>query len=184
MRVITGTARGTKLVTLDSFDTRPTASMIKECMFSSIQFDIVGANVLDLFGGSGQLGIEALSRRAGFCTFVDNNPKAIEIIHKNVSAAKVEQNAKILQKDSISYLEGVGGGFDIILLDPPFEKGILNAVVPKLERILNDGGIVMCEHEATLELPQNVGSLEQTKRYKHGKIAVTKYVKEFKENGE
>lgn len=175
MRVITGICRGKKLATLDSMDTRPTAEMVKEAIFSAIQFDIPGTSVLDAFAGSGQLGIEALSRGAEHCVFVDNNPEAVNIIRENVDGCGFIKNSRILNMDSIEYLKMAKKGLDIVFLDPPYHFGTVEKCLELLQNKLNDGGIVVCEHENELVLDEQYGNLVQHKRYKYGKIAVTIY---------
>lgn len=173
MRVITGSRRGRKLKTLDTLDTRPTTDMVKEAVFSAIQFDVPGAQVLDLFAGSGQMGIEALSRDAEHCVFVDNNPAAVQIIKDNISDCKFVAQSRVLNMDSLEYLKVAKGEFDIVLLDPPYGKGTLEKVLPQLDRLLSSRAVVVCEHEKELELGDEYGRLRKHKRYKYGKIAVT-----------
>ncbi|MBQ8965558.1 16S rRNA (guanine(966)-N(2))-methyltransferase RsmD [Ruminococcus sp.] len=173
MRVITGSRRGKKLKTLDTLDTRPTTDMVKEAVFSAIQFDVAGSQVLDLFAGSGQMGIEALSRDASHCVFVDNNPAAVQIIKENISDCKLVAQSRVLNMDSLDYLKVAKGQFDIVLLDPPYGKGIIEKVLTGLEGKLSERAIVVCEHEKELELGEEYGILRKHKRYKYGKIAVT-----------
>lgn len=183
MRVITGTARGKKLKTLDGLDVRPTSDMVKEAIFSIIQFDIPGANVLDLFSGSGQLGIEALSRGASHCVFVDKNRASIDVTKENISSCGFLNKSRILNLDSLEYLNVGKKGIDIALLDPPYHKGLILDCLNKIDRILNDNAIVVCEHEAEITLPDTVGDLLLSKIYKYGKIALTVY-KQNKESEE
>ena len=173
MRVITGTARGKNLKTLDNMDVRPTSDRVKEAIFSIIHFDIVEADVLDLFSGSGQLGIEALSRGARYAVFVDSSRASVEITRENLISTGLAQNSRVASMDSVDFLKGTKSTFDIALLDPPYNKEILQNVLPLLEKIMNDGGIVLCEHEIGLELPEKVGRLEIEKKYKYGKIELT-----------
>ena len=149
MRAITGTARGKRLKTLEGLDVRPTSDKVKEAVFSIIQFDLPGAKVLDLFAGSGQLGIEALSRGAESCVFTDTN--------KSAAAVKA----------------------DIALLDPPYSKGLIEPALKLLSEKLNAGGIAVCEHEAGLELPEKIGRLTKHREYGYGKtVALTTYIAE------
>ena len=120
MRVITGTARGCRLDTLPGLDTRPTLDKVKEGLFSAIQFDIEGRRVLDLFAGSGQLGIEALSRGAAYCVFVDRNPAAVPIIRGNLQRAHLAPVAQVIGTDSMIYLDHLKERFDLVFLDPPY----------------------------------------------------------------
>ncbi len=175
MRVITGIARGKRLKTLDGADVRPTTDRVKESIFSIIHFDIEGSDVLDLFCGSGQLGIEALSRGASHTMFVDNSRNSIEVTKENLTSTGLMQNARIANMDSIDFLRGTKSTFDIALLDPPYNKGILEVALPLLEKIMNDGGIVLCEHECKLELDENIGRLKLAKTYKYGKISLSLY---------
>ncbi len=149
MRIITGSARGTKLISLEGESTRPTSERAKEALFSMIQFEIEGRRVLDLYAGSGQLGLEALSRGAAFCMFVDQNPEAIAIVKKNAEKTKLADKCRTIISDSCNYVRKCAGGekYNIILVDPPYASGL---IVPTLERIiasdiLADGGIVFCE---------------------------------------
>ncbi|HCJ40972.1 16S rRNA (guanine(966)-N(2))-methyltransferase RsmD [uncultured Ruminococcus sp.] len=173
MRVITGSRRGKKLKTLEALDTRPTTDMVKEAVFSAIQFDVAGSQVLDLFAGSGQMGIEALSRDAAHCVFVDNNPAAVQIIKENISDCKFVAESRVLNMDSLDYLKVAKGQFDIVLLDPPYGKGLIEKALVGLDAHLSDRAIVVCEHEKELELGDEYGKLVKHKRYKYGKIAVT-----------
>ena len=112
MRVITGSARGRKLLTLEGEDVRPTTDRVKEAVFSVIQFETEGRRFLDLFAGSGQMGIEALSRGAKEAVFVDSAKKSVEIIRKNLASTKLAENAKVVQTDWQSYLSVSGTQFD------------------------------------------------------------------------
>ena len=125
MRVITGKARGTVLKTPEGLATRPTTDRVKEALFSIIQFDIPGARVLDLFGGTGQLGIEALSRGAKFSVFVDQGAQACALIRENLKRTRFESSAKVIQSDYDLYLRKNSDKFDIILLDPPYAEVFL-----------------------------------------------------------
>ncbi len=173
MRVITGSARGKRLKTLEGIDVRPTTDRVKESIFSIIHFDLEGATVLDLFAGSGQLGIEALSRGAKFATFVDSSRSSIEVTKENLLSTGLMTNARIASMDSVDFLKGTKSTYDIALLDPPYHKGILLSALPLLEKIMNPGGIVICEHEKELTLPDNIERLEKIKSYNYGKITLS-----------
>ena len=125
MRVITGSAKGRRLFTLEGDDVRPTTDKVKEAIFSIIHFDIDGSAVLDLFSGSGQLGIEALSRGAKHCTFVDMARESVKVTTENVKNTGFSEKASILNTDSIGYLKTCRLTFDIALLDPPYRKGLI-----------------------------------------------------------
>ena len=130
--MITGTARGRKLNTLEGLDVRPTTDQVKEAMFSIIQFEVEGAAVLDLFAGSGQLGIEALSRGARLAVFVEQSRKAQEVVRQNLLATKLAEHSRVTAMDAIAYLQGCRDHFDIALLDPPYRSGLLEKALPAL----------------------------------------------------
>ena len=133
MRVIAGTARGKNLQALPGEDiTRPTINRVKEAMFSSVQFLVPGARVLDLFAGSGQLGIEALSRGAKSCLFVDRSAEALAVVRANCKTAGVDRQSDIRQGEAESFLANIRGPFDLALLDPPFHHDTVAAVLPLL----------------------------------------------------
>ncbi|NMA79411.1 MAG: 16S rRNA (guanine(966)-N(2))-methyltransferase RsmD [Clostridiales bacterium] len=177
MRVITGIAKGRKIRALEGEDVRPTIERVKEAMFSTIQFEIEGANVLDLFAGSGQLGIEALSRGARHCTFVDSSAKSIDCIRENIKVVGFNDKARIIPANSNSFLKATTDKFDFIFVDPPYEKGIVAKTLNNLSDKVMPNGKVICEHEHKLELAQSVGELTMKKQYKHGKTIITIYVK-------
>lgn len=175
MRVITGSARGRKLKTLEGEDVRPTTDMVKEAIFSIIQFDIEGSTVLDLFSGSGQLGIEALSRGAKYCRFVDKSNASAECTRENLRTCGFVKDSAVTVMDSIEFARQVRMTFDIAFLDPPYRNGIVEKTMPLLADKMSDRGIVVCEHEKGLELPDNYGKLVKAKTYRYGKIEVTVY---------
>ena len=125
MRVITGTARGRRLGELTGKDTRPTTDRVKEGLFNVIQFDIEGRRVLDLFAGTGQLGIECLSRGAAHCTFVDQRKDAVKLVRENLEATELTDRAKVVQGDSLSFLSGTREKYHLIFLDPPYDANLL-----------------------------------------------------------
>ena len=135
MRVITGKARGVQLKTPEGMDTRPTADRVKEAMFSSIQFDIPGAKVLDLFGGTGQLGIEALSRGAAQAVFVDAGSTACRLIKENLKRTRLEAQGTVICCDYLDYLKRCKDRFDIIFLDPPYAETFLETSLNKITEI-------------------------------------------------
>ena len=182
MRVITGSARGRKLNALEGNDVRPTTDKVKEAIFSIIQFELPGAKVLDLFAGSGQLGIEALSRGAERAFFVDKSKASINIITENISATEMEDKSQVIFMDSLDYLRSTKEKFDIVFLDPPYNHGILEQVLPILEQHMNEGGRVICEHEQRLELPEKIGSMYLKKKYKYGKIELSQFIYNDEQN--
>ncbi len=175
MRVITGSARGRRLKTLDGLEVRPTADKVKEAVFSIIQFDIEGSAVLDLFSGSGQLGIEALSRGVKSCVFVDSSRAALDITRENISAAGFRDSSETINSDGINYLRMCRKEFDITLLDPPYRKGLIEQALPLLEGHMSARGVIVCEHEKGLVLPESAGTMIKHKVYRYGKTEVTVY---------
>ncbi|NLL63823.1 MAG: 16S rRNA (guanine(966)-N(2))-methyltransferase RsmD [Ruminococcaceae bacterium] len=174
MRVITGTAKGMKLKTLEGFNVRPTTAQVKEAIFSIIQFEIVGARVLDLFSGSGQLGIEALSRGAKRVVFVDNSRAAISIIGENLEHTKLEQNAVVKNQEVETFLKTTEEIFDIVFIDPPYSKGLLNEILPLLKDKMSDVGVIICETAKEEELLE-LENFRIHKVHKYGKIKLTVY---------
>lgn len=175
MRVITGSARGRRLETLAGDDiTRPTSESIKEALFSMIQFEIEDKKVLDLFAGSGQLGIEALSRGACFCTFVENNKGAKKIVEKNISHCGFENISQVVPADAVSF-SARRGDFDIVFLDPPYHKGLIEKCMPGIIHSMADNGIIVCETSRDESLPENFGSFSIFKERNYGKTKLTLY---------
>ena len=175
MRVISGTARGRKLKELQGMDTRPTTDKVKESIFNIIQFELEGRRVLDLFGGTGQLGIEALSRGAQRCTFVDQRREAAALIRENVKLVGFEDRAKVVQGEAMSFLAACREKFDVIFLDPPYQSGLLEKCVSEICRfdILGEYGIIVCESPAEWSLPPLESPYEAGREYRYGKIKLT-----------
>lgn len=180
MRVITGKARGVALKTPDGLHTRPTADRVKEALFSIIQFDIPGAKVLDLFGGTGQLGIEALSRNAASAVFVDEREDACKLIKENLKRTRLEQSARVVRSDYLSFLNSCREKFDIILLDPPYAEIFLENSLKRITEIdiLQSGGIIVCERPLEKELSWSFPGYSRSKDYKYGKTLLTLYRKD------
>ncbi len=178
MRVITGRARGMTLKTLDGETTRPTTEKVKEAVFSAIQFEIEGRRVLDLFAGSGQLGIEALSRGAESCVFADNDKNAVKIIKSNIEKTGFESNSKIVNMDAFSFLRMNTRIFDLVFLDPPYSSGLMKKALDEVSIFVAEGGTVVCEHALADALPDEAGSLKKYRDYRYGKTAVSIYRKD------
>ena len=180
MRVITGKARGIQLKTPTGMQTRPTADRVKEAMFSIINFDIPGARVLDLFGGTGQLGIEALSRGANSAVFVDAREDACKIILENLRRTKLESQARVVRADYLEYLRRCKEKFDIILLDPPYAEVFLENALNSIAEIdiLQSGGIIVAERPLGKELLCEFEGFTRSKDYKYGNTLLTLYRKD------
>ena len=179
MRVITGKARGVQLKTPEGMQTRPTADRVKEALFSIINFDIPGARVLDLFGGTGQLGIEALSRGAKSAVFVDAAEPACRLIRENLKRTKLEGQGRVIRSDYLEYLNRCRERFDIILLDPPYAEVFLENSLKRITEIdiLETNGIIVTERPLGKELPWDFEGYIRSKDYKYGKTLLTIYRK-------
>ena len=164
MRIITGKARGVRLDTLPGLDTRPTAERAKEAVFSMLAFDIEGRRVLDLFSGSGQMGLEALSRGAKSATMVDHAKAAVEIIKKNTAKTKLE-GAEIICADSVNWLDGAakrGLSYDIVFMDPPYAEKLLPRCLERLLRgnLIKKTTLIICESGSSEDVFCGDGELE------------------------
>lgn len=177
MRVITGIARGRKLKELPGMETRPTTDKVKESVFNIVQFDIEGRQVLDLFGGTGQMGIEALSRGAAHCTFVDLRKEAAAVIRENLAHTGLADQAKVIQGDYLAFLTGCRDKFDLVFLDPPYNTGMLEKALETITKIDNvtENGIIVCESAAEAALPELDAPYRKGRDYRYGKIKITLY---------
>ena len=180
MRVIAGKAKGIQLNTPEGMLTRPTTDRVKEALFSIIQFEIPGARVLDLFGGTGQLGIEALSRGASEAVFVDSRREACHLIRSNLKKTKLENQSRVVQSDYLDFLNRCGETFQIILLDPPYAEVFLENALKRITEIdiLQSGGIIVAERPLGKELPWEYDGYVRSRDYKYGKIILTLYRKQ------
>lgn len=174
MRVITGSARGRKLVTPEGMEVRPTLDKVKEGLFSAIQFEIEGRDVLDLFAGSGQLGIEAISRGAASCVFVDSSRKSLQAIQTNISACGFQSQSSVINGDALSYIKSCMRKFGIAFLDPPYGQNWIDKVLPYVSDHITDGGIIVCETDLLEVLPETAGDfvIERERKYSHTKITI------------
>ncbi len=179
MRVITGIARGKRLVTVSGNDiVRPTGEKVKEALFSSIQFDIEGRRILDLFAGCGQLGIEALSRGAACATFVDCNDVSLSAVKQNLKNTQLEDKAEVIKSDYTTFALRCNKQFDIAFLDPPYKAGLLQDAIVKTIPLMSDYGKIFCEHPSELQLPESIDGFKVCKVYKYGKTLITVYKKD------
>ncbi len=180
MRVISGISKGVLLKTPDGLTTRPTTDRVKEAMFSIIQFDIPYSHVLDLFAGTGQLGIEALSRGAKHAVFVDSQEIACKIIKENLKKTKFEAVSQVVRTDYLAFLKNCRDKFDIILLDPPYIEEFLENSLKFITEIdiLQTNGIIVTERPLDKELPWDFPGFSRSRDYKYGKTLLTIYRKE------
>lgn len=181
MRVITGIAKGKRLETPEGMDIRPTIDRVKEAIFSSIQFELFNSEVLDLFAGTGQIGIEAISRGAKAAVFVDNSRKSLEVVKKNLEITNFTSKSTIINMNGIDYAHTTDKKFDFIFLDPPYNKGILLEILPVLSDNLTMEGQIICEYEKNLDLPEKISKLRLKKTQKYGKIKISVYCNDGKD---
>lgn len=169
MRIITGSARGTKLLTLDGLNTRPTAERTKEAVFSKLQFDLEGRTVLDLFAGSGQMGLEALSRGATHAVLCDKAKEAVDIITKNAEKTRLKDRCTILcaaHSDCLDRLAQTDKRFDIVFLDPPYAFDLLSDTLVQLcsRSLLKRGAQIICESgNSDFTIPESLALVKQSK---------------------
>ena len=178
MRVITGSARGRRLETPSGDDVRPTTDSVKESVFSIIQFYVEGGVFLDAFAGTGQMGIEALSRGASRAYFLDSSKSSMRVIKKNIELCGFEKNSIALITDSISFMQRTGERFDMVFLDPPYAAGLLLNALDAAAGITKHSGVIVCEHPREEELPEMVGNFRLKKNYRYGKIMLSVYTVE------
>ncbi len=175
MRVITGKARGRVLETLKGDDVRPTTDKVKEAIFSAVQFEIEGRHFLDLFAGCGQMGIEALSRGASTATFIDRSKASVRVIERNLSVTNLKQFARVYTADAKSFLQNTSEEYDIIFLDPPYNKGILQEVLPICAQIIKKTGVIICESALNDEILQKYYKFTLDRQKTYGTIKVSIY---------
>ncbi|ADU27579.1 16S rRNA (guanine(966)-N(2))-methyltransferase RsmD [Ethanoligenens harbinense] len=175
MRVITGSARGARLETLSGLETRPTAERVKEALFSSIQFELEGRRVLDLFAGSGQLGIESLSRGAALAVFVDQSADAVKIIKANLTHTRLFEKARVLETEAELFLARAPETYDVIFLDPPYHHGFLEKLLPHAAAHLSAHGVLVAEGAKDDSMPEAVGDLRLVQKKSYGKTAIGFY---------
>jgi len=177
MRIIAGKRKGAKLFALSGEHTRPTLDRVKEAVFNIIQNYFPCARVLDLFAGSGGMGIEALSRGAEFAAFVDNDRAAAEVISKNLAHTKFDGDSEVFCGDWLNFIKSTRHKFDIIFLDPPYNQGYLAKAAEAVKdyEILNSGGIIVTESAVGNDpcvVPQNTG-FEIVRQKRYGKVLIT-----------
>jgi 16S rRNA (guanine(966)-N(2))-methyltransferase RsmD len=187
MRIISGTAKGRKLNAPSSNKIRPTGDRVKESVFTIIQFDIEGRRVLDLFAGSGQYGIEALSRGAKSAVFVDTFSDAVRLVRENVNICGFSELSSVYARDAIRFLESdekggstePGNKYDLIFIDPPYDTTLAKQAIEKIVLFdkLNINGIIITELKADAVSPQVTDPYSLEKEYKYGGVKIVKYTR-------
>lgn len=178
MRIITGSARGARLQTLEGNDVRPTPERVKEALFSILQFRLEGRRFLDLFTGSGQIGLEALSRGAREAVMVDASRASLDVAMKNAERTRLDKQAVFELAQAEGYLRRRPGPFDLAFLDPPYRTGVLQRVLPLVAQEMSPAGTIVCEHPIDEVLPEDVGKFKKHREYKYGKVMLTVYERE------
>lgn len=174
MRVISGSARRKTLYTAQGLDIRPTLDRVKESIFNIIAFDVAGASVLDLFCGSGALGIEALSRGAESAVFVDNSPASVSVTEQNLKFTGLDNRAHVVLSDSIEYLKHTNQKFDIIFIDPPYESGLYESALSEIisANILNPGGQIIAECDKVKTPPFSTDGFTDVREKIYGRVKI------------
>jgi len=154
IRICTG-RYGSRRIECPAKGVRPTTDRVKQAIFSTLPFDLAGTRVLDLFAGCGNLGIEALSRGSEVVTFVDSSRVCVDAIQKNLLTLKANEQAKVVKSDVCSFVEKCGDKFDVIFMDPPYNKGLASQLVPRVYRLLKTGGVLVIEHSPDEPIPSH-----------------------------
>jgi len=181
MRVIAGTARSVPLKSLDGLATRPTTDRVKEAVFNIIQFEIEGRQVLDLFGGSGQMAIESLSRGAAHADIVDCSKQAAAVIKENLKRTKLEKQARVTVCDYMQFLNTAKEKYDLVFLDPPYAEKFLENALKRISEIdiLKSGGIIVCERPLEKILNVDLPGFQRSRDYRYGKTLITVFRKDI-----
>lgn len=174
MRVISGSARGKKLQCVEGIDIRPTLDRVKESVFNMIAFDIPDSHILDLFSGSGALGIEALSRGANHCVFVDSSSKSLDVTKKNIIDTHFDEFAEVVSSDSIEYINKTSKKFDIIFIDPPYESDLYEKSLSAIKEkgILNPDGLIVLEYDTVTTPDFKTDGFDIVKDKKYGRVKI------------
>ncbi len=178
MRIISGSKRGKKLFAPEGDRVRPTSDRVKEALFDILQFSLEGKVFLDLFAGSGQVGLEALSRGASQAVFVDVSADSLRVVKKNIAASGFADGSQVVRADFAAFLRGARQVFDIAFLDPPYQMGLLPAALPLTAERMAKDGVILCEHLRGERLPERAGEFACQKIYYYGKTALTLYRRE------
>ena len=184
MRIITGLFKGAKLKTLKGDSVRPTLDRVKESIFSILEnlfkasdfeFEAIeNKKVLDLFSGTGNLGLESLSRGASSITFVDKSTLSLNVLKDNIESLKVKDKCQVIKSDSVKFIDRITDKFDLIFLDPPYNQGFVKIILNKIDKneILNINGIIVIEHSKHEEINFDLGSLIVFRQERYGEIIV------------
>lgn len=175
MRIISGSKRGKNLISPEGTEVRPTTNMVKESVFNILQFGIEGRRFLDLFAGSGQMGLEAVSRGAREAVLVDSSRDSVRVIEKNIAATGFGDRTRVVCADFAGYLRGERGAFDVAFIDPPYRDGLMERALELAAERMAPGGVILCEHGSREQLPETAGDFVKHKVYRYGKTSITAY---------
>ena len=179
MKVISGTLKGRNIEGYNILGTRPTMDRVKESLFATIQNNLKDSVVLDLFAGSGQLGIEAISNGAKLCYFIDNNKEVIKVLNKNISNLNIKSNSKVILSDwkkSLNEFANQNFKFDLIFVDPPYDYNVYEKILDKVSNLnlLNENGLIILEH-SNLKFKDTYNNLTLYKEKRYGNKSVNIY---------
>jgi 16S rRNA (guanine966-N2)-methyltransferase len=184
MRIIAGTCKGLHLAPLKGRQTRPTQDQVREAIFNILESHGPFLRVIDLFAGSGAMGLEALSRWGGTAVFVESSREAIHCLRENIRRLKVEGSAQLIQRDlgrGVNFLKKVGGPPDLVFMDPPYGQGWCNFIIPKLlsPGLIEEAGILVLEHDSKEPIPLQVGDwgIEDQRRYGQTRVSFYQSIK-------
>jgi 16S rRNA (guanine966-N2)-methyltransferase len=183
MRIITGIAKGRKILAPEGMDTRPTSDRVKESVFNIISKKVYGARVLDLFSGTGNLGLESLSRGADWCTFIEKNKNTHKILIENINNLGFKDKSQVYNNDAFEVIEMIGKNttkYDIIFLDPPYSKGLIEKAILKIDEInlINSDGIIMSEYDENDVIPEAINNFKIYRTEKYGRTKISFWNKE------
>lgn len=177
MRIITGTARGRKLVAPEGLDVRPTTEITKEAVFSALHFALPGAKFIDIFSGTGQMGLEAVSRGAASATFVENGKASLQALRENIHHCGFDEQCRVFAMDAKSFLQNTAEVYDIAFLDPPYQAGVLAEVLTLLAGHMAPDGIIVCETDKQTPMPERAGDFTMLKTRRYGKTMIYTYTR-------
>lgn len=179
LRIIAGKLKERKLFSPPGLDLRPTSDKVRESLFNILSDRIVGATFLDLYAGTGAIGIEALSRGAEAITFVENNPAHLPYLKKNIKLCTLDKSAALFETTVIHYLEKMTQPFDLVFLDPPYNTQAFENLLPRLKQgdIIRSNGRLIFEHDRKRSIPQDIGKIFFIKNYRYGETVLSFYGK-------
>ncbi len=177
LRVIAGELRGRSLATAEGRRVRPSSGLVRGAIFNVLQGLTEGADVLDLYAGSGALGIEALSRGARRAVLVERDARSLETMRRNIAALTLADRASVVNSDALGYLVGCGERFDLVLADPPYDQKVAAEILRVVSdrQLLREDGVLVIQHSSRDDAVPGAGALTLWKQKKHGKTAVDFY---------